>query len=168
MANEQFAEAVAGAVAGKMSRHEARITGNPEKGFFALIVRIDKDGEESVIHGYKSRTFDTRAAAESSTAAYIRKMQSEAGASPAQFSDPESAVDDLRSRHGGPFFRERAVQFADGEATAGISVGDWVSVKKDMGRRSKVKEITTNSLGTVIFVLADGGRFDRNEIELSK
>lgn len=42
--------------------------------FYALIVRIDRDGEQQVIHGYKGRFFATRKAAEKSTAAYIAKI----------------------------------------------------------------------------------------------
>jgi predicted deacetylase len=57
-----------------MSKHEARITGNAENGFYALIVRLDKDGQESVIHGYKGRHFTTRARAEKSTAQYIARL----------------------------------------------------------------------------------------------
>ena len=57
-----------------MSRHEARITGSNENGFYALIVRIDRDGQENVIHGYKGRTFTTRTAAEKSTAKYMKKL----------------------------------------------------------------------------------------------
>ena len=57
-----------------MSKHQARITATAEGSFYALIVRIDRDGEESVIHGYKGRHFATRKAAEKSTAAYIAKL----------------------------------------------------------------------------------------------
>lgn len=56
------------------SRHESRITGTNENGFYALIVRIDRDGQENVIHGYKGRTFATRNAAEKSTTNYMRKL----------------------------------------------------------------------------------------------
>lgn len=56
------------------SRHESRITGTNENGFYALIVRIDRDGVETVIHGYKGRTFATLGAAEKSTTQYIQKM----------------------------------------------------------------------------------------------
>lgn len=53
-----------------MSRYEARIT--PQDGsFYALIVRIDADGEENVIHGYAGRFFKTRKAAEKSTDKHI-------------------------------------------------------------------------------------------------
>ena len=53
--------------------YESRISGNTENGFYALIVRIDYDGEESVIHGYKGRHLKTRKAAEKSTSNYIAK-----------------------------------------------------------------------------------------------
>lgn len=53
-----------------MSKHEARIDHN----FFTFIVRIDRDGTEQVIHGYKGRTFASRKAAELSTARYIAKL----------------------------------------------------------------------------------------------
>ena len=42
--------------------------------FYAIIVRIDRDGQENVIHGYKGRFFKTRKAAEKSTNNYITKM----------------------------------------------------------------------------------------------
>ena len=42
--------------------------------FYAMIVRVDRDGQESVIHGYKSRFFATRKAAEKSTSTYIAKI----------------------------------------------------------------------------------------------
>jgi hypothetical protein len=56
-----------------MSRHESRVTGTTENGFYALIVRIDKDGQENVIHGYKGRTFATREAGVKSTQKYMTK-----------------------------------------------------------------------------------------------
>jgi hypothetical protein len=52
------------------NRYQARITNN-NGSFFALIVRVDADGEENVIHGYEGRYFKTRKAAERSTAKYI-------------------------------------------------------------------------------------------------
>jgi hypothetical protein len=57
-----------------MSKYEARIYPNGYA-FWACIVRIDKDGEESVIHGYKARSFKTRKAAERSTGKYIEKIK---------------------------------------------------------------------------------------------
>lgn len=57
-----------------MSKHEARITANGINSFYALIVRIDKDGEENVIHGYKGRHFISMKAAEKSTSQYIAKI----------------------------------------------------------------------------------------------
>lgn len=57
----------------KMKNHEARITKDAEGGFYALIVRIDRDGQENVIHGYKGRYFTTAKAAEKSIAAYMEK-----------------------------------------------------------------------------------------------
>ena len=56
-----------------MSRHESRVSGSVENGFYSLIVRIDKDGQENVIHGYKGRTFATREAGLKSTAKYMTK-----------------------------------------------------------------------------------------------
>jgi hypothetical protein len=53
-----------------MSKHEARITSEGSS-FFALIVRIDRDGSEHVIHGYKGRHFKTRKTAERSTDKYM-------------------------------------------------------------------------------------------------
>ena len=57
-----------------MSQHEARIRQTPDNDFYALIVRIDRDGQENVIHGYKGRHFTTRSAAERSTSKYIAKI----------------------------------------------------------------------------------------------
>ena len=57
-----------------MSNHEARITGNIDNGFYALIVRIDRDGSENVIHGYKGRHFNSKAAALKSTLRYIKNL----------------------------------------------------------------------------------------------
>ena len=58
-----------------MSKHEARIS--PSAGeFYAIIVRIDKDGQENVIHGYKGRHFKTVKAAEKSTGLHIAKLAS--------------------------------------------------------------------------------------------
>lgn len=57
-----------------MSQHEARISPTPDNDFYALIVRIDRDGSENVDHGYKGRHFPTRPAAERSTSNYIAKI----------------------------------------------------------------------------------------------
>jgi hypothetical protein len=54
--------------------HQARITQNADGDFYALIVRIDRDGQENVIHGYKGRHFASLKAAQKSTAAYIAKI----------------------------------------------------------------------------------------------
>jgi hypothetical protein len=53
-----------------MNRYQARI--NPVS-FYAVIVRVDSDGQENVIYGYKGRHFASMKAAEKSTAAYISK-----------------------------------------------------------------------------------------------
>lgn len=57
-----------------MSKYQAKITNTSDGSFYALIVRVDRDGEESVIHGYKGRHFSTMKAAEKSTSAYIAKI----------------------------------------------------------------------------------------------
>ena len=56
-----------------MSQHKAKVTGTTENGFYALIVRIDKDGQEHVIHGYKGRTFASREAGLKSANKYMQK-----------------------------------------------------------------------------------------------
>ncbi len=63
----------------EMSKYEPRFTNyyistGAVASVCALIVRIDRDGQESVIHSYRARHFRTRAAAEKSTAAYIAKI----------------------------------------------------------------------------------------------
>lgn len=55
-----------------MSKYEARIT-KQDDSFYALVVRIDRDGEESVIHGYEGRFFKTLKAAQKSTSNYIAR-----------------------------------------------------------------------------------------------
>lgn len=54
-----------------MSRYQSRIT-QQGTSFYALIVRVDADGTETVIHGYKGRFFASRKAAEKSTAKFIQ------------------------------------------------------------------------------------------------
>lgn len=54
-----------------MSKYEPRVSGNVENGFYTLVVRIDKDGQENVIHGYKGRHFATREAGIKSATRYI-------------------------------------------------------------------------------------------------
>ena len=56
-----------------MSRYQPRISKNSDGSFYALVVRVDRDGQESVIYGYKGRHFATTKAAEKSTAKYIEK-----------------------------------------------------------------------------------------------
>ena len=56
-----------------MSKHKANIRKNANGDFYALIVRVDYDGEENVIHGYKGRSFTTFAAASKSVAKYMEK-----------------------------------------------------------------------------------------------
>lgn len=55
------------------NRYQARIN-NQDGSFYALIVRIDHDGQENVIHGYKGRFFTSLKAAEKSTSNYITKF----------------------------------------------------------------------------------------------
>lgn len=55
-----------------MSKYEPRIRAN-DGSFYALIVRVDKDGQESAIHGYKGRHFASEKAALKSTTSYIKK-----------------------------------------------------------------------------------------------
>lgn len=54
-----------------MSKYEARIK-KQDDSFYALIVRIDSDGQEYVISGY-SRFFKTLKTAEKSSSNYISK-----------------------------------------------------------------------------------------------
>ncbi len=55
-----------------MSDYQPRISEN-DGSFFTLIVRVDYDGSENVIHGYKSRYFKSMKAALKSTNNYIKK-----------------------------------------------------------------------------------------------
>ena len=55
-----------------MSNYQARIRHTTE-GFYALVVRVEQDGEERVDNCYRGRHFATMAAAERSTAAYIER-----------------------------------------------------------------------------------------------
>lgn len=55
------------------NRYQTRITATADGSFYALIVRVDRDGEEQVIHGYRGRHFASLKAAQKSTAAHIAK-----------------------------------------------------------------------------------------------
>ena len=57
-----------------MSNYKAWINKEAEGAFFALIVRVDNDGEERVIHGYRGRHFKSLKAAMKSTNNHIAKM----------------------------------------------------------------------------------------------
>ena len=46
---------------------------NPDGSFFALVVRVEPDGGNVVVRGYKSRHFKTQKAALKSTKDYIKK-----------------------------------------------------------------------------------------------
>jgi hypothetical protein len=55
-----------------MSKYEPRISEYKDGTCYALIVRIDRDGQENVIHGY-ARHFKSMAAAQKSATSYIAK-----------------------------------------------------------------------------------------------
>ena len=56
-----------------MTKHKAIIS-NESNSFYSMIVRIDKDGQEHVLRGYKSRFFKTLAGAQKSTQKYISQL----------------------------------------------------------------------------------------------
>jgi len=56
-----------------MSTYKAVISKDNEGSFYALIVRVDRDGESNVIHHYKGRHFKTEKAAIKSTSNYLAK-----------------------------------------------------------------------------------------------
>jgi hypothetical protein len=59
---------------GKTSYYAPAVRQNGEGGdWYALVVRVDKDGSNNVIHGYKGRTFATEAKAIKSCENYITK-----------------------------------------------------------------------------------------------
>lgn len=51
------------------------ISKDSEGSFYALILRIDSDGQKNVVHGYKGRHFKTLKSAENSTSNYITKYE---------------------------------------------------------------------------------------------
>lgn len=55
-----------------MSKYEPRIT-KQDDSFYALIVRIDSDGTENVIHGFR-RFYKSEGVAQKRTNAYIVKQ----------------------------------------------------------------------------------------------
>ncbi len=55
-----------------MKRYQAKIIRSDDS-FYALLVRVDKDGETTVAHGYKGRHFATEAAAQKSIERHIAK-----------------------------------------------------------------------------------------------
>ena len=54
-----------------MNNYNAVITKDGEGAFYALVVRIERDGEKVVIGHYKGRHFKTEAAAVRSTTKYM-------------------------------------------------------------------------------------------------
>lgn len=57
-----------------MSNYQPRIKQSAESGFYAMVVRVDRDGEEHIDISYKGRHFGTLAAAKKSTARHIAKI----------------------------------------------------------------------------------------------
>ncbi len=57
-----------------MSAYKSHITKNADGQFYALVIRVDRDGQTSVSHGYKGRHFASLKAAEKSTSAFIAKL----------------------------------------------------------------------------------------------
>jgi len=57
-----------------MSKYQANITKNNEGSFYALVVRVDSDGQKNVIAHYTGRHFKTEKAAIKSTSNYISKF----------------------------------------------------------------------------------------------
>lgn len=55
-----------------MKRYQARIR-KMNDGYYALLVRVDKSGEENVARGYKGRYFATETAARRSVDRYIAR-----------------------------------------------------------------------------------------------
>ena len=58
-------------IGGVRSKYASKIT-NSTAGYFALIVRVELDGDERVIHGYAPRHFKTLKGAEKSVTEYFR------------------------------------------------------------------------------------------------
>lgn len=56
-----------------MSKYEPRIS-KQDNEFYALVVRIDRDGEENVVHGFRG-FYKTRKSAERFANRYINKLQ---------------------------------------------------------------------------------------------
>jgi len=56
-----------------MSNYRASISRNGEGSFFALVVRIESDGQAVVVNDYQGRHFKTQSAALRSTTKYIAK-----------------------------------------------------------------------------------------------
>lgn len=55
-----------------MSKHQPRFNKYSDGSVYAFIVRIDRDGQENVIHGF-ARHFKSLAAAEKSASNYMAK-----------------------------------------------------------------------------------------------
>ena len=54
--------------------YQANIRKNSEGSFYALVVRVEADGYQTVINHYEGRHFKTLKAAEKSTSNYIAKF----------------------------------------------------------------------------------------------
>jgi hypothetical protein len=57
-----------------MSKYNSKISKDATGKFNAMVIRIDRDGQTSVVGHYNARYFATLKAAEKSTAAYITKF----------------------------------------------------------------------------------------------
>lgn len=57
-----------------MSNYKAKVSGNIENGFYAMVVRVENDGELCEIGHYKARHFKTEKAALKSCNTYIEKF----------------------------------------------------------------------------------------------
>jgi len=57
-----------------MSNYQPVIRKSNDGSFYALIVYVESDGEQRVIHGYNSRYFKTKKAALKSTNNHIAKF----------------------------------------------------------------------------------------------
>lgn len=57
-----------------MSTYQPKIRKTQDGGFYAMVVRVDRDGQEQVVGHYKARHFASEAAAIRSVAKYISAM----------------------------------------------------------------------------------------------
>jgi hypothetical protein len=58
----------------KMTTYQAKIRNTADNLFFAMVVRVDQDGEQDVVSGFQPRHFSSLKAAEKATQKFLANV----------------------------------------------------------------------------------------------